>query len=54
MIEALENRVDEILEKYAALKLENARLNEELFRFSSEKEELKSRVDAILDKLEGI
>jgi len=54
LIELLENRVSEIVEKYSALKAENARLNEEVLRFSTEREGLKSRVDAILGKLEGI
>jgi len=54
LIELLENRVSELVEKYSALKGENARLNEEILRFSSEREGLKTRVDAILGKLEGI
>jgi cell division protein ZapB len=54
LIELLENRINEIVEKYAALKEENTRLNEELQRYSSERIGLKSRVDHILGKLEGI
>jgi FtsZ-binding cell division protein ZapB len=42
------------MEKYSALKAENARMNEEIQRFRSEREGLKSRVDSILGKLEGI
>lgn len=53
-IEVLEEKVNDILEKYSDLKAENARLNEEVHRLFSEREGLKSRVDAILDKLEGI
>ena len=54
LIEVLESRINDIVEKYRALKAENARLNDEVQRFSSEREGLKSRVDAILGKLEGI
>lgn len=54
LIEVLENKINDIVGKYSALKAENARLNEELERFSSERAGLKSRVDAILGKLEGI
>lgn len=54
LIEMLENRINDIVEKYSALKAENARLNEEVQRFLSSKDELKSRIDAIIGKLEGI
>jgi len=54
LIELLEKKISDVVEKYNALKTENARLNEEIKRFSSEREGLKSRVDSILGKLEGI
>jgi len=54
LIESLENKINDVVEKYSALKAENARLNEEVQRFSSEREVLKSRVDSILSKLEVI
>lgn len=54
LFETLENKVNGLLEKYAALKDENSRLAEENQRLQSEREGLKSRVDAILGKLEGI
>ena len=54
LIELLESKINNIVEKYSALKAENARLAEELRRFSSEREGFKSRFDAILGKLEGI
>ena len=54
LFEALENKVNGLLEKYNSLKDENARLAEENQRLQSEREGLKSRVDAILGKLEGI
>ena len=54
LFEALENKVAVLLEKYQALKDENYLLTEELKRFQSEREGLKSRVDSILGKLDEI
>jgi cell division protein ZapB len=54
LFEALENKVNSLLEKYTALKDENSRLTEENQRLQSEREGFKSRVDAILGKLEGV
>ncbi len=54
LFETLDTKIGELLEKYAALKAENTRLSEENQRFLTEREGLKSRVDAILGKLEGI
>jgi cell division protein ZapB len=54
LIEALENKVNGLIEKYTALKDENSRLTEENQRLQSEREGFKSRVDAILGKLEGV
>jgi cell division protein ZapB len=54
LIEVLEKKIGDIVEKYSALKEENARLNEELQRLSNDREGIKSRVDAILGKLDGI
>ena len=54
LFEALENKVNGLLEKYSALKNENTRLTEENQRLQSEREGFKSRVDAILGKLEGV
>jgi cell division protein ZapB len=54
LFEALESKVNTLLEKYTALKEENSRLAEDNQRLQSERESLKSRVDAILGKLEGI
>lgn len=54
LIEVLEKKINDIVEKYTALKDENARLNEEIQRLSSDREGIKSRVDAILGKLDGI
>ena len=54
LFEALENKVNNLLEKYTALKDENLHLTEENQRLQSEREGFKSRVDAILGKLEGV
>jgi len=54
LFETLENKVNDLLEKYTTLKNENSRLAEENHRFQSEREGFKSRVDAILGKLDGI
>jgi cell division protein ZapB len=54
LFEALENKVNGLLEKYTALKNENSRLTEENQQLQSEREGFKSRVDAILGKLEGV
>ncbi len=54
LIEVLEKKIGDIVEKYSALKEENARLAAEIKRFSDDREGIKSRVDAILGKLDGI
>jgi cell division protein ZapB len=54
LIEVLEKKINEIVEKYSSLKEENALLNEEIKRLSDDREGIKSRVDAILGKLDGI
>jgi cell division protein ZapB len=54
LFETLENKVTGLLEKYAAVKDENSRLKEEIQQLQSDREGLKSRVDSILGKLEGI
>jgi cell division protein ZapB len=54
LIEVLEKKINDIVEKYCSLKEENARLNEEITRLSNDREGFKSRVDAILGKLDGI
>lgn len=54
LIEVLEKKISEIVEKYMALKEENALLHEEVQHLSSDREGIKSRVDALLDKLDGI
>jgi predicted nuclease with TOPRIM domain len=54
LLEALEKKIGGFVEKYSALKDENARLNEEIQRLSSDREGIRSRVDAILGRLDGI
>ena len=54
LFESLDNKIASLLEKYTALKDENARLLEENQRFQAEREGIRLRVDAILGKLEGI
>ncbi len=54
LIEVLEQKIGEIVEKYNALKEENALLHDELQRLSSDREGIKSRVDALLGKLDNI
>ena len=54
LFETLESRVGELLGKYTVLKDDNVRLAEENQRLLAEREALKSRIDAILGKLEGI
>ncbi|MDD2581377.1 MAG: cell division protein ZapB [Desulfuromonadaceae bacterium] len=54
LIETLEKKIGEFVEKYSALKEENARLNVEIQRLSNDREGLRSRVDAILGRLDGI
>jgi cell division protein ZapB len=54
LIEVLEKKIGDIVAKYTALKEENTRLNEEIQRLSQDREGIKSRVDAILGKLDGI
>lgn len=54
LFEILEKKVGDLVEKYAALKEENSRMAQENQQLHDEREGLKSRIDAILGKLEGI
>ena len=51
---ALEKKVEALLAGYAALKQENVRLGEENRRLLEERNMFKVRIDAILEKLEGV
>ena len=50
----LEGRIDSLVHILNELKLENSRLREENDRLSEERGGLRSRVDSILKKLEGV
>lgn len=54
LLELLENKLNELLEKHALLKVEADRLREENRLFATEREGLKSRVDSMLEKLTAI
>ena len=54
LFESLDSKVSDLVEKYRALKEENSRLVEEVELFKMERDEMKSRIDAILGKLDGI
>lgn len=54
IFDVLENRVEVLLRDYASLKQENVTLREENQRLVREREEFKSRIDAVLVKLEGV
>jgi FtsZ-binding cell division protein ZapB len=54
LFEALDAKVNHLLEKYRALKEENGRLTEENGRFQAERDAFRSRIDGILGKLDGI
>jgi cell division protein ZapB len=54
IFDVLENRVEVLLRDYASLKQENVTLREENQRLVREREEFKTRIDAVLVKLEGV
>lgn len=54
LFEVLEGRVDALLQSLDELKLENSRLRQENDRLSEERGDFKSRIDAILQRLEGV
>ena len=54
LFEELEGRVDALLQSLDELKLENSRLQQENDRLSEERGDFKSRIDAILQRLEGV
>lgn len=54
MLDELENRIVYLLEVLKTLKGENALLAEENERLKSERATLTARIDAILQRLEGV
>jgi predicted nuclease with TOPRIM domain len=54
LIDALEQKIDALLEVYGALKEENARMREEIHLLCGERDLFKARIDDIIRKMEGI
>lgn len=54
LFEALDAKINDLLNKYRALQEENTRLAEENGRFQAERDAFRSRIDSILGKLDGI
>ena len=54
LFEELEERVVSLMEALNELKLENSRLRQENDRLSAERGGFKSRIDSILQRLEGV
>ena len=54
LFEELEERVTFLLQALNELKLENGRLRQENDRLSEERGGLRSRIDSILKRLEGV
>lgn len=54
LFSSLEKKVEALLGGYVALKQENVRLGEENRRLLEERNMFKVRIDAILEKLEGV
>lgn len=54
LFDTLESKIEFLLREFSSLKRENALLTEENQRLQAEREVFKSRIDAILRKLEGV
>lgn len=54
LFDALEARVENLLKQFSSLKQENLLLKEENLTLMQEREVFKSRIDAILKKMEGM
>jgi len=54
LFDELEGRINSLMNVASELKLENDRLKQENDRLNSERGDLKSRIDSILRKLEGV
>ena len=54
LIDALEEKIGVLVEKYNRLKDDNELLTEEVQQLLGDREGIKSRVDAILEKLDQI
>ncbi|MRR56062.1 MAG: cell division protein ZapB [Deltaproteobacteria bacterium] len=54
LFDALETKVEFLLREFSSLKQKNALLVEENEKLLAEREVFKSRIDAILKKMEGV
>jgi len=54
LFDVLEGRIVSLMDAMNELKLENGRLRQENDRFNEEREGVKSRIDSILKRLEGV
>jgi cell division protein ZapB len=54
LFDALEGKVESLLREFTSIKQENALLKEENQQLLKEREVFKSRIDAILKKMEGV
>jgi len=54
LLQELEGRIVALVEALKGLKLENSRLRQENDRLSEERGGLRSRIDSILKRLEGV
>jgi FtsZ-binding cell division protein ZapB len=54
LFDALEGKIESLLREFTSIKQENALLKEEHQQLLKEREVFKSRIDAILKKMEGV
>jgi len=54
LFDVLESKVEFLLREFSSMKQENALLKEENQKLQAEREVFKSRIDAILKKMEGV
>jgi cell division protein ZapB len=54
LFDALEDKIEFLLREFSSTKQENTQLKEQNQKLLAEREVLKSRIDAILLKLEGV
>lgn len=50
----VENGVERLIDAYTEIKSENVRLREELARMQARHEVLKSRLDSLIEKIDGV
>ncbi len=54
LFDALEGKIEFLLREFSSMKQENAQLKEQNQRLLAERDVFKSRIDAILKKIEGV